>query len=319
MAWQPGLVTEPVLAAIDCGTNSTRLLVRRGATGETLVRENRITRLGAGVADTGRLAEDAIVRTADAVRSLHDLASVHTPAAIRITATSAARDATNRDALFDAIEAAVGQRPELLSGADEAALTFRGATAGLPAAVDTGDSDGDVLVIDIGGGSTEFVVGRGDHFESRSVDLGCVRLTDQYVTVDPPAPEELHACISVTQAWIDDIVRDLPAVATASTVIGVAGTVTTVAAVEIGTDGWDEDAVHHFVLERDAVEDVFRTLATEPREDRVHNPGLDPERADVIVAGTAVLVAIMRGLDLDEILVSVADILDGLIADMATS
>ena len=301
-----------MLAAIDCGTNSTRLLIRRGATGETLVRANRITRLGEGVAASGQLSGTAIARTVEAVRAFQTLIEHHGAERVRVTATSAARDAANRDDLFAAIADVVGVTPELLTGDEEAALSFRGATAGLPV-----DDDGPVLVIDIGGGSTEFIVGRGEEFESRSVDLGCVRLTELYVETDPPAPEELHACISVSQAWLDDVRRQLPEMSAAKTVVGVAGTVTTVAAVEIGLLEWSDEAIHHFRLTRDAVEDVFRTLATEARADRIHNPGLEDARADVIVAGAAILAAFVRGLDLDEIVVSVADILDGLVASLA--
>ena len=146
-----------------------------------------------------------------------------------------------------------------------------------------------------------------------SVDVGCVRLSEAYLESDPPAPEELHACISVTQEHLKDVVRELPAVTAAKTFVGLAGTVTTVAAVEIGLAEYDRDRIHHFRLTHEAAEDVFRTLATEPRADRVHNPGLEEARADVIVGGCCVLVTIFRELGFDECLVSEADILDGLI------
>ena len=179
------------------------------------------------------------------------------------------------------------------------------------------DRERGIGVVDIGGGSTEFIVG-GDEVEAaRSIDIGCVRFTEQYIEHDPPQPEELHACISVTTAWLDDIAREMPAMTSAPTVVGLAGTVTTVAAVELGLQEWDRDAIHHFRLERDAIEDVFRTLATESLEDRKHNPGLEEARADVIVAGTCILVALVRWLGTDEILVSESDILDGLIASVS--
>lgn len=304
---------SPVFAAIDCGTNSTRLLVSRGsgADKEALARVNTITRLGRGVDATGVLDPDAIERTLAALREYRSLLDEHGADHVRITATSAARDASNSADFFDAAESIVGTRPELLSGEEEAELSFLGATAELDPA------EGPYLVVDIGGGSTEFIVGTDTVDSARSIDIGCVRFTEQYIEHDPPQPEELHACISVTTAWLDDIARELPGMTDAKTVVGLAGTVTTIAAVELGLAEWDRDAIHHFRLERDAIEDVFRTLATESLEDRQHNPGLEQARADVIVAGTCILVALIRWLGHDEILVSESDILDGLVASLA--
>ena len=145
-----------------------------------------------------------------------------------------------------------------------------------------------------------------------SVDVGCVRLTERWLHGDPPRPEELSQALSVVHDHLDDVRRELPAVDDAVRLVGLAGTVTTIAAVEIGLASYDRDRIHHFVLTRDAVEDVFRTLATEKRADRIHNPGLEEARADVIVGGCIVLVAIMRHFDFHECLVSEADILDGL-------
>jgi exopolyphosphatase / guanosine-5'-triphosphate,3'-diphosphate pyrophosphatase len=299
----------PTLAAIDCGTNSTRLLISRGAGAgkEALARVNTITRLGRRVDGSGKLDPDSIDRTVRVLRDYRQLLDEHGVERVRITATSAARDASNRDAFFDAAEAVVGARPEMLTGTQEAELSFRGATAELDPA------DGPFLVVDIGGGSTEFILGTADVEASKSVDIGCVRLTEQYIESDPPAPEELHACISVTEAHLDDVTREIPGAAAARTFVGLAGTITTMAAVELGLLEWDREAIHHFALGRDAAEDVFRTLATEPLEDRMHNPGLEPARADVIVAGCCIFVAVMRGLGFEECLVSESDILDGLV------
>ena len=307
-------MSAPVLAAIDCGTNSTRLLVARGggAGKQALARVNTITRLGRGVDASGRLDADAIGRTAAALREYRAVLDEHGADRVRMTATSAARDATNRDEFFAVAEEIIGVRPELLSGAQEAELSFRGATAELDPA------DGPFLVVDIGGGSTEFIVGTDDVEGAMSVDIGCVRLTEQYLASDPPAPEELHACISVTDAWLEDVTREIPAVHGARTFVGLAGTVTTMAAVELGLHEWDRDAIHHFRFARDAIEDVFRTLATESLADRKHNPGLEAARADVIVAGACILVAIVRGLGVDEVLVSESDILDGLVDSLRT-
>ncbi|MGK2929306.1 MAG: Ppx/GppA phosphatase family protein [Acidimicrobiales bacterium] len=303
----------PVLAAIDCGTNSTRLLIARG-TGrgkQALARVNTITRLGRGVDTSGRLDPEAIVRTVTVLEEYRTLLDQHGVDRVRMTATSAARDAANRDDFFDAAEVAVGSRPELLSGEQEAELSFCGATAELDPA------DGPFLVVDIGGGSTEFIVGTTEVEASQSIDIGCVRFTEQYIESDPPAPEELHACISVTDAWLEDITSQMPGVGEAKTFVGLAGTITTMAAVEIGLADWDRDAIHHFRFGRDAVEDVFRTLATESLADRKHNPGLEAARADVIVAGSCIFVAIMRRLGFDECLVSESDILDGLVDSLA--
>jgi exopolyphosphatase / guanosine-5'-triphosphate,3'-diphosphate pyrophosphatase len=307
-------MSEPVLAAIDCGTNSTRLLVARGAGAdkEPLARLNTITRLGRGVDATGRLEPEAIERTVDVLRDYRRAVEDHGAERLRITATSAARDAANRDDFFDAAEAVLGTRPELLSGAEEAELSFLGATAELD------PERGPFLVVDIGGGSTEFIVGTDSVEGSMSVDIGCVRFLEQYIEHDPPLPEELHACISVTKQWMEDVGRELPGVRDAATFVGLAGTVTTMAAVELGLHEWDRDAIHHFRFRRDAIEDVFRTLVTEPYADRIHNPGLEEARADVIVAGTCIFAAIVRWLDADECLVSESDILDGLVASLAS-
>ena len=304
------------VAAIDIGTNSTRLLVAEpgddGVPLRTVERLMRITRLGQGVDRTGSLVPEAIERTVAVLaeyRTVMDDLGVEA-GDVRMTATSASRDATNRDVFFDAAEAAVGARPELLSGDEEAALSFAGATADLDPAL------GPFLVFDLGGGSTEFVLGTtGDdgHIDSRiSIDVGCVRLTERFLTTDPPAPEDLTAAISYTDTWLDDVQRELPQLGDAQTVIGLAGTVSTVAAVEQGQATYDRDALHHFVLTKDAAEDVFRTLATERRADRLGNPGLEEARADVIVGGCCALVAIMRRFALDDIVCSEADILDGL-------
>ncbi len=299
-------MTQPVVAAIDCGTNSTRLLVSRGGT-ETLERLMTITRLGEGVDRTGRLAPGAIDRTVDCLRRYREVMDGHNVEAVRITATSAARDAANCDQLFDRAEAAVGTRPELLSGQAEGELSFRGATAGLDPA------RGPFLVVDLGGGSTELCVGTTACEAAMSLDIGCVRLTEKYLHSDPPLPEELHACISVTGAYLDDVDREMPAARNARTFVGLAGTISTAAAVEQGLHSYSRDRIHHFELTKEAAEDVFRTLATESRADRAHNPGLEPGRVDVIVGGMAVLVKIMRHFEFDSCLVSESDILDGLV------
>ena len=168
-------------------------------------------------------------------------------------------------------------------------------------------------MFDLGGGSTEFAYGHDEVEAAISIDVGCVRLTERWIEHDPPQPEELVAAISYTESWLADVDIAIPSAREAATVIGLAGTVSTVVAVEIGLATYDRDRVHHFVLTREAAEDVFRTLATEKRADRIHNPGLDEARADVIVAGCCALVAIMRHFGLESIVHSEADILDGLV------
>ena len=302
-------MSSPVVAAIDCGTNSTRLLVSRGGN-QTLDRLMTITRLGEGVDNSGRLAVGAIERTVDCLRRYREVMDRHGVEAVRITATSAARDAANRSEFFEAAEAVVGARLELLSGLAEGQLSFRGATAELDPA------RGPFLVVDLGGGSTELSVGTSVCEAAMSLDIGCVRLTEKYLHSDPPLPEELHACISVTGAHLDDVDREMPAARQAQTFVGLAGTISTAAAVEQGLHAYDRDKVHHFELTKAAAEDVFRTVATESRADRAHNPGLEPGRVDVIVGGMAILVKIMRHFGFESCLVSEADILDGLVLSL---
>ena len=302
-------MSGPVVAAIDLGTNSTRLLV--AGEGSTLDRRMVITRLGAGVDRTGRLDPAAIDRTLTVLRDYRGVMDRHGVERVRMAATSAARDAANRDDLFDAAESIVGARPELLSGGEEGRLSFAGATAELDPA------DGPFLVVDIGGGSTELAFGTSEAEAVMSIDVGCVRVTEQWLHTDPPRPEELHAAITITTQHLEDVVREHPEMRTARTMVGLAGTVSTVAAVEIGLAAYDRSQIHHFTLTRAAAEDVFRTLATEARDDRIHNPGLEEARADVIVGGCCALVSVMRFFDVPSLLVSESDILDGLAASLA--
>jgi exopolyphosphatase/guanosine-5'-triphosphate,3'-diphosphate pyrophosphatase len=305
------------VASVDIGTNSVRLLVADvdgngpDAPLTTVERLMRITRLGQGVDAARTLHDDAIERTTAVLRDYGDVARRLGATRVRATATSAARDASNRDAFFDAAEDALGWRPELLSGDDEAALSFLGATAEL-------DHQGaPYLVVVVGGGSTEFVVGSEKPEGAVSIDIGCVRITEQWLRSDPPAAEELSQAVSVVRDHLADVDREVPGTAGARTLVGLAGTVTTMAAVELGLAEYHRDAIHHFRLSRAAAEDVFRTLATEPVEQRRHNPGLEAGRVDVIVGGALIVVSIMRHWGFDEMLVSEADILDGLARSIA--
>ncbi len=304
------------VAAVDIGTNSVRLLVADvtptdGRIAEVTVdRRMRITRLGQGVAATGCLAPNAVDRTVTVLgeygRAIQELGATR----VRAAATSAAREASNRDEFFRAATDALGTEPELLSGDAEARLSFAGATAGLA------DEPAPYLVVDIGGGSTEFSLGTTGPDEVVSIDVGCVRITEQYLCSDPPEPEELSQAVSVVRDELGDVERQLPGRRDARTVVGLAGTITTVAAVEQGVP-YSRERIHGFRLRRDAAEDVFRTLALEPAAQRRENPGLEPERVDTIVGGSIVLVGVLRAFDLDEILVSEDDILDGLARSLA--
>jgi exopolyphosphatase/guanosine-5'-triphosphate,3'-diphosphate pyrophosphatase len=297
-------MSTPV-AAIDCGTNSVRLLITTD--GKTQIeRLMRITRLGQGVNATGRLDPSAIERTLTVLREFRAVIDKYGVTRIRMTATSAARDASNSDEFFIAARDVIGVDPELISGEEEGRLSFLGATA------DLDPEDGPFLVCDIGGGSTEFIFGTTEPEATISVDVGCVRMTEAWLHSDPPKPEELSQALSVIELHCDDVLRAIPQIGEAKTFVGLAGTVNAAAAVEIGMTTYDRNKVHHLRMTRAMVEDVFRTLATESLEDRKDNPGLEPERADVIVGGMCVLVTVMRRFGLREMLVSESDILDGL-------
>ena len=296
---------QELVAAIDCGTNSTRLLIGDGK--RSVERLMRITRLGQGVEATGSLAPEAIARVVAGLEEYRQVLDVHGVKKIRMTATSAARDASNAEEFFAAAEKAAGVRPELLSGQEEGRLSFLGATA------DLNPEDGPFVIMDIGGGSTEFVVGTTEAEEVLSCDIGCVRLTEKWIEHDPVLPEELLACLTIVDGHLDDGKREVPGITTAATLVGLAGTVSAAAAIEQGLAVYDQDRIHHFRLTKEAVEDIFRTLATENREERLANPGLEEQRADVIMGGLCVLVKVMRRFGFQECLVSEKDILDGLI------
>jgi exopolyphosphatase / guanosine-5'-triphosphate,3'-diphosphate pyrophosphatase len=275
-----------------------------------LDRRMRITRLGQGVDRARALAADAIDRTVDVLREYRAALNDHHVERLRATATSAARDASNRDEFFASVRDVLGAMPELLSGEEEARLSFLGATADL-------DAPAPYLVVDIGGGSTEFVLGAEYPTALASLDIGCVRITEQFLVSDPPAPEELANAIATVRDLVAEVPRLVPGAANAATLVGLAGTITTIAAVEQGLPEYDAERIHHFRLTRDAAEEVFRTLATETAAQRAHNPGLEEGRVDVIVGGAVVLVSILRVLGFEEVLVSEADILDGLVRSLS--
>lgn len=305
------------VGAVDIGTNSTNLLIV-DESGDTLERVVTVTRLGRGVDANGRLDRAAIDRTVECLREYRQLLDLHGVETARVTGTSAVRDAANRDEFASLVRESLRLDLELLSGVEEGRLSHLGATRGLQL------PPGDHLVIDIGGGSTELVLGRrtGDSVSmvsACSIDVGAVRLTERHLVSDPPRPEELLNAIGDTHDLVDDVLRDHPEFANAQHFIGTAGTIVTVAAVEVGQSKFDPTALHAMNLSRAAVEDVFRTLATESLADRVHNPGLPRDRADVIVGGCCVLVALMRRWDAPHVTVSAQNILDGICAELRGS
>ena len=296
------------VAVLDFGTNTSRLLITDG---ESLdVRTHRITGLGRGLSASGQLSKEGIDRVLEAIKEFNLLIAQHEVETIRAVTTSAARDARNRDDFIGAASASLNHPLELLSGEEEARYGFLGATA------DLDRTAAPFLVVDIGGGSTEFSLGTDVAEMYRSVDMGSVRFFEKFLLNDPPKPEELSAAIQVARLHLDDIDRELPLIGKANSLVGVAGTITTIAAVEIGLEPYDPEVIDGFRLTRQAAEDVFRTLATESLSDRQHNPGLEPARADVIVAGCCILVAIMRHWELEECLVRERDLLDGLADEM---
>ncbi len=300
------------VAAVDMGTNSTRLLIADvdGDELHTLDRRMRITRLGQGVDAARRLHPDAIDRVVTALEefrgAIDELGATH----VRACTTSAARDAQNSEEFLDRCEAVLGVRPEVIPGAEEGRLSFRGAT------LDIADP-GPYLVVDIGGGSTELIIGSDAPDGVISLDIGCVRLTEQFLHGDPPAPEELSNAVAHVRDMLQDAERTLPGVEGAKTLVGLAGTVSTMASVELGLAEYDRDQVHHFRLRREMAEDIFRTFATETNAQRAHNPGLEPGRVDVIVGGVLIAVCVMRQWGFDEMLVSESDILDGIAFSIA--
>jgi exopolyphosphatase/guanosine-5'-triphosphate,3'-diphosphate pyrophosphatase len=303
------------VAAIDCGTNSTRLLVA-GPDGATLDRQMRITRLGQGVDQDRLLDPAAIGRTVAVLREYRSVMDGHGVKRVRMAATSAVRDAGNREEFFRGAEEAAGVRPELLSGEEEGQLSFGGATAELDPA------GGPWLVADIGGGSTELIVGSDSRSRPEaivSLDIGCVRITERFLPSDPPRREELEAARRFVAGLLRRVTADQPAFATPATLVGLAGTVAALAAIDQGLDTYDRNRLHHYLLTGEAVERLLVTLAGEPTAARRRRPGVEHDRADVIVGGTVVLAELMRHFGFDACLTSEADILDGLVSTLLIS
>jgi exopolyphosphatase/guanosine-5'-triphosphate,3'-diphosphate pyrophosphatase len=299
----------PPAAAIDCGTNSTRMLVGypRGPIVES---RNRITRLGQGVDKNRHLAPEAVARTLATLREYRRCLDEFGVNRIRMTATSAARDATNSEDFFAPAEDVIGVRPELLSGEEEGRLSFLGATSEL------GPDSGPWLIVDIGGGSTELVAGPGPDGRAtaiHSLDMGCVRLTERFLRSDPPTPEEMSAARAFAGGLIRHAIEDEPEYAKAVALVGLAGTVSCLSGVDQGIEEYDRAKLHHHVLTADAVAGISKGLSSVTSSARRLIPGVEPARADVIVAGTIILEEVMNAFGFEECLTSEADILDGLL------
>ncbi|MFI2211777.1 exopolyphosphatase [Streptomyces sp. NPDC020141] len=296
------------VAAVDCGTNSIRLLVADAdpATGGLVELDRRMTivRLGQGVDRTGRLAPEALERTFAACREYAAVIKEHGADAVRFVATSASRDAENRAEFVDGVLDILGVEPEVITGDQEAEFSFTGATKELPGHEER-------LVVDIGGGSTEFVLGRAHVEAARSVDIGCVRLTERHIRGDPPAPAELAAVRADAEAALDLAAESVP-LDGARTLVGLAGTVTTVAGIALGLDAYDSAAIHHARIPYERVAEIARSLAAATHAERAAIPVMHPGRVDVIVAGALVLLAVMERTGAAEVVVSEHDILDGI-------
>jgi exopolyphosphatase / guanosine-5'-triphosphate,3'-diphosphate pyrophosphatase len=293
-------------AAIDVGTNSVRLYVAdvAGDRVNPVERDLIITRLGEGVDASRALGAEPLRRTVAAIASYHRRALASGAKHVRIAATSAVRDAANREAFLAAVRDATGVAPEVLTGEQEARTSFLGATSEL-------EAGGPFLVLDVGGGSTEFVVGDRAVEAWTSIDIGSVRLTERHVRTDPPLASELAALTADADAAVRGAIGVVGS--TANTLVGLAGTVTTIAAVALGLDGYDRDRIHHARLGIDEVQRVSEMLASTPVEQRRKLPAMPPGREDVIVAGAMIVVRVMEGFGFTEMLVSEADILDGLV------
>ncbi|MFC8131605.1 exopolyphosphatase [Streptomyces sp. NPDC057302] len=300
------------VAAIDCGTNSIRLLVADAdpATGELVDLDRRMTivRLGQGVDKTGRLAPEALERTFAACREYADVIKEHGAERLRFVATSASRDAENRDDFVRGVLDILGVEPEVISGDQEAEFSFTGATKELAGSDHLAKP---YLVVDIGGGSTEFVVGEDHVRAARSVDVGCVRLTERHIRTDPPAPAELDAVRADIEAALDLAERTVP-IREAGTLVGLAGSVTTVSAIALGLDAYDSAAIHHSRISYEQVSEIVARLTRATHDERAAIPVMHPGRVDVIVSGALVLLSIMDRTGAREVVVSEHDILDGI-------
>ncbi|MEU8202442.1 Ppx/GppA phosphatase family protein [Streptosporangium sp. NPDC049046] len=316
------------VAAIDCGTNSVRLLVADVGRDRLIDLERRmeIVRLGQGVDRTGRLAPEALERTFAAMRGYAGLIDGLGASSVRVVATSATRDAANRQDFVDGVRDIFGVEPEVITGAEEAELSFAGATrdlvrfseeTGLPAPEGTRPP---YLVVDIGGGSTEFVLGSTHVEAALSVDIGCVRLTERHLrdAGDPPSAEAVEAMTADIDDALDRVAAEVP-VERALTMVGLAGSVTTVAGIALELPEYDPKKIHHSRISAGQVHDVAKRLLGMTVERRAAIPLMHPGRVDVIGAGALILDRIVTRYGFGDVVASEHDILDGIAWSIADS
>jgi len=299
------------VAAIDCGTNSIRLLIAdiENEKLTDVVRTMVIVRLGEGVDKTGEFSQAALARTFSAIDEFAKLIAEHKPEHVRFVATSASRDVSNRGEFVDGIKVRLGIEPDIISGDEEAALSFLGATADLVNFDSAPTSP--YLVVDIGGGSTEFVLGTTMPTAAISTNVGCVRMTERHLLSDPPTVEQIAGATADIDAAIDQAYLVVP-VAEANSLIGLAGSVTTVAALALGLAEYDSEAIHGSRISASEVHRVTQELLTMSRTQRATLGPMHEGRIDVIASGALVLDRIMARTGLSEVVVSERDILDGI-------
>jgi len=299
------------VAAVDCGTNSIRLLIADidGDVLRDVSRRMEIVRLGQGVDRTGRLAPEALERTRAALADYAAQTQRLGVERVRMVATSATRDAANRDEFHQMVFDALGVEPDVISGQDEAALSFTGAVRGLGA--DLPDTVPPHLVVDIGGGSTELVLGESGVLAAHSMDVGCVRLTERHLTADPPTTDQVAAAEVDILSGISEA-RSSVTLEKARSFIGLAGSVTTVAGIALGLRAYDPERLHHSRISAADVHAVSARLLTMTHQQRAVIPVMHPGRVDVIGAGALILRVLVDEAGADEVIVSEHDILDGI-------
>jgi exopolyphosphatase/guanosine-5'-triphosphate,3'-diphosphate pyrophosphatase len=304
------------VAALDCGTNSLRLLIADvdGSRLTDVSRRMEIVRLGEGVDRTGRLSDAALERTFAVLDNYAAAIGVEDVERLRMVATSASRDAANREVFVDGVVERLGVAPEVITGDEEAALSFEGATRELRG---TSRFLSPYLVVDIGGGSTEFVLGDDDGPQAaRSVDIGCVRLTERHLSDDPPSRQQVDAATADVEASIAEVERTV-ALDRARTLVGLAGSVTTVVALALGLTEYDADRIHHAEVPVAEVSRITAQLLGASRSERAAMPVMHPGRVDVIGGGALVLATIMKRCGFEAVVASEHDILDGIAFSIA--
>lgn len=318
------------VASIDCGTNSIRLLIADvvAVDGDEVQvvdadRRMEIVRLGEGVDETGAFAPQALERTFAALREFAEAIEAHGielgPDSVRMVATSATRDASNRQEFVDGVRGILGVEPEVVTGLDEAELSFVGATAELEAAAADGEANGDFpppfLVVDIGGGSTEFVLGgQGEDGDlvraSLSVDIGCVRMSERHLRDDPPTEEQVEAATADIDSALDEVEKVVP-LREAGSVVCVAGTATTVAGIALDLPDYDSERIHHTRVSARELDRITRDLLSSRHAERAEIGVMHPGRVDVIGAGALVLSRVLARTGAGHFTASEQDILDG--------